>query len=683
MNADTKTNMHTRQKTPKKAATQATQNTQNTQNNLVKFHTQWDLKRYFYKDTKDAKLFERWEYIKKQAKSLAQKYKNINFAKNPEKVLEYFTDSDAVFAEIGEGGKPLVFLWLAENLNTKDAKVKQLQNKLVQEYVDFIAPIQQIEVKISRLPVAILQKVLKIALEHDKYKKYKFAIELIIRRRKHVLHPKQEEVLLRISPITAKWTELTEQWLTQQYIIDNYHKNKKPRRLTLSQISPILRRNNLEYISFIDKKLAKKHKRAAYMATKELNAILLDKWTKAKMRKYKDTLEPRLLSARVERSTIEALLAQAQKNFKTAHIYYEKVKNRFAQLYNKPVVLGYEHRVALPFKEQFEEEANNQPHRASQNLDSSRWHFETSVNFMTNLLRQIDKDAHEYFLDMLDGRIDVYPKPAKTGGAFSMGVNNKNIPEFILLNYNNAVDDMFTLAHELGHSFHSFMAKKHQPYVYWDYPLTVAEFASTFLETVTILTYMLQADPKELQKHLYTWAVDMVSTVYRQLALFMFELEMHEQFAKLQYLDTKHINKIFRKHMTAYLGPAVKFRKHHELAWVGWPHIRMPFYVFTYAFGALAAYSLLKDFVAQVLKELKNSGGNTGNMGKSVDQVTLPDSLLTSLKQAFAKYKSILASGNSATTERIFEKAGLNVSTQEFWADAFKLPELLVGMLAG
>ena len=190
--------------------------------------------------------------------------------------------------------------------------------------------------------------------------------------------------------------------------------------------------------------------------------------------------------------------------------------------------------------------------------------------------------------------IDVYENKGKRSGAYSTG--SYTTAPYILLNYQNRLDDVFTLAHELGHSMHSFFTRKTQPYHYGDYTIFVAEVASTLNESLLISHLLQTRDDAALRRHLVVQQLeDVRTTLIRQTMFAEFELDMHTRSEQDEPLTTDGLTERYYEMVKRYHGPAVTLDDEIGLEWSRIPHFYYNFYVYQYATGISAALALAEQ----------------------------------------------------------------------------------------
>ncbi len=196
-----------------------------------------------------------------------------------------------------------------------------------------------------------------------------------------------------------------------------------------------------------------------------------------------------------------------------------------------------------------------------------------------------------------DGWIDVYENQGKRSGAYSWSTYGAH--PYILLNYNKTLDNMFTIAHELGHALHSFYTHKHQPFHYSDYTIFVAEVASTLNEAL-LMDYLLKntGDPRKKLYLLNKYVDQIRGTVYNQALFAEFEKTIHEKQEAGEALTADLLNALMRELYTRYKGSAFVMDKEFEINWCRIPHFYYNFYVYQYATGMSAAIALSQRILA-------------------------------------------------------------------------------------
>lgn len=195
-----------------------------------------------------------------------------------------------------------------------------------------------------------------------------------------------------------------------------------------------------------------------------------------------------------------------------------------------------------------------------------------------------------------DNWVDVYPNKGKSSGAYSSGTYDSN--PFIMMNFTGTLDSVSTLAHEMGHSMHTWFSKKHQPVQYADYTLFVAEVASTVNENLMIEQLLQKTeDPEERLSLLNQYLENFKGTVYRQTMFAEFEKEAHAMAERGEALDPSSLSKMYFKLLQDYFGPDMVIDEASAYEWSRIPHFYRPFYVYKYSTGYSTAVALSEEIL--------------------------------------------------------------------------------------
>jgi oligoendopeptidase F len=194
--------------------------------------------------------------------------------------------------------------------------------------------------------------------------------------------------------------------------------------------------------------------------------------------------------------------------------------------------------------------------------------------------------------------IDVYENEGKRSGAYSWGSYGTH--PYVLLNHKDNLNSMFTLTHEMGHALHSYFSDANNEYRYAQYPIFLAEVASTLNEAL-LMDYLLKksTDPKEKMYLLTYYADQFRTTVFRQTMFAEFEMITHDKAEKGESLTPQDLSKIYYDLNKQYHGDGMVVDKDIEMEWARIPHFYNSFYVYKYATGFSAATSFSK----QILEE--------------------------------------------------------------------------------
>ena len=194
--------------------------------------------------------------------------------------------------------------------------------------------------------------------------------------------------------------------------------------------------------------------------------------------------------------------------------------------------------------------------------------------------------------------VDVYENEGKRSGAFSWG--SYTTQPFILMNYQDNLNSVFTLAHELGHSMHSYYTRRTQPYVYGHYTIFVAEVASTLNEALLVDHMLKTTDDRRLQMYLLNHQIDELrSTMFRQTMFAEFEYETHRRTEAGEALTAESFSALHYDLNKRYFGSEVVVDEPIALEWSRIPHFYSNFYVYKYATGIAASAALSKQILSE------------------------------------------------------------------------------------
>src|SRR5579883_2179585 len=227
--------------------------------------------------------------------------------------------------------------------------------------------------------------------------------------------------------------------------------------------------------------------------------------------------------------------------------------------------------------------------------------------------------------------IDVYENEGKRSGAYSSGTYGT--APFVLLNYQESMDSMFTLAHEMGHSMHSYHTWRNQPFVYGNYTLFVAEVASTLNEAL-LTQYLLQnATDRNLKMYIINHALETFrTTLYRQTLFAEFERDIHARVEAGEALTAESLSTSYKALNDKYYGAEVQVDDEISIEWARIPHFYYNFYVYQYATGISASAALASQ-------------------------------ILTEGEPAVQRYRRFLSSGSSDYSINLLRDAGVDLST--------------------
>ncbi len=226
-----------------------------------------------------------------------------------------------------------------------------------------------------------------------------------------------------------------------------------------------------------------------------------------------------------------------------------------------------------------------------------KYSFEEAKDLVVKALAPMGEDYLKILQEGFDNRwIDVYENQGKRSGAYSWGAYGTH--PYVLLNYNNSLDNVFTLAHEMGHAMHSYYSFNHQPITYSDYKIFVAEVASTCNEAL-LMEYMLSSteDKKEKAYLINHFLEQFRTTLYRQTMFAEFEMLTHGMAQRGEALTAETLSAKYKELVGLYYGEELVLDEEIAYEWSRIPHFYTPFYVYQYATGYSAAIALSRKIL--------------------------------------------------------------------------------------
>lgn len=487
-----------------------------------------------------------------------------------EKFTEYFLykiELEEKFSKVYQ------YASLKSDLNKKDIEgltdigsCRNLLNKLAQN-TSFEAPeILSID---KELILSFLEK-------NEKLKQFKFEIEDLYRQQKYVLDNRSEGLLATYSPLTSIGGEL----YSSLAVGDGKSKEIKLKDKTKVVVTQSnFRSLIMDATNPSDREKIFEAVYETYYEHKNIyagiyNAVLKADKAAAENRGYESILDSYLFKGNIPTSVYKTLVNVASTK--------NKGLKKYIRLRKKYLGLKKYHTY-----DRFLELATS---NKKYTYEEAKKTFFDSVEKFPESFK--DK-AHEV---LKEGFVDVFEKEGKRTGAYSS--SQPNLHPFILLNYSGTLDDVFTVAHEAGHSIHSMFSAENQPTMLQDYRIFVAEIASTFNEH-NLLDYLMNSGSlsKDDKIALLQKAIDNItSTFYRQTLFAEYELIAHEKIEKDEPINYAVLSQIMIDLYKKYYGIDITKERYKEFVWAYIPHLfYTPFYVYQYATSFAASFKIYKD----------------------------------------------------------------------------------------
>ena len=410
----------------------------------------------------------------------------------------------------------------------------------------------------------------------ERLKKYERDIKEILKNKKHILSKEEENLLANYSEVFSA-SENTFDTLTNTEfkfgtLIDE---NGKEVELTDSTYTLYLKNQNQEVRKQAFDLMYKKYSEFINTITEMYITNVKTKSTTAKLRKYNSTLEKAVdnddASIKVYNSLIETIDENISVNYE-----FLKLKKK---MLNLPEMHMYDLYVNPCEEGKYEIT------------------FEQAKQEVLNALSVMGEEYVNKLKEAFDNNwIDVYAKPNKRGGAYSMGVYG--VHPYVLTNFVNSKRDVSTIAHELGHSMHSYYSNTNQTVIDANYTIMVAEIASTVNE-ILLSDYQIKNETKKKKKAelLYELLEMIRATFFRQAMFAEFEKIAHEKIENGQMLSSEDLNNIYYNLNKKYFGPDVAIDEQIKYEWARIPHFYSDFYVYKYATGISAAIAIATKII--------------------------------------------------------------------------------------
>ena len=527
----------------------------------TQYKTQWDLSKPFYTSLDDPRLQKDIEIVKAAFDAFEKKYKNskkyLEDTKGLKKALDEYTALQTALDP-----KPLYYIQYILALDSGNSKAQALLNKYAGELTTYSNKIVFFTLALGK----IAQPLQKKFLSDQSLYEYHYFLSQIFKQAKHQL-TEAEEKILNIKTLTSRtlWIQGSEKLQNKQTVGFKGKPIPLSEAFNLLHTLPLIQRRKLsgEIMAIL--------RSISDFSESELNAICTDKKATDELRHFDKPYSSRALQNELPEKSIESLVAVVSKNFPVSGEYYGIKKK----------LLGLSH---LEYPDRI----------ASLGTIKKRFSFDESVQILRSAFYKAGSEFGSIFDQMLEnGQIDVYPKKGKTGGAFcSHGIDT---PTLVLLNHTNTFNDVITFGHEMGHAFHAELSKKQIP-LYQHYSTAVAETASTLFERFVFDEIFERLSEKEKIIALDQMIMNSLSTIFRQIAFFNFENEMHTLVRQKGFLSKEELAQLMNKHVSEYLGKSFKLSEDDGYFFVMLRHVRNLFYVYTYAFGALVSFSLYEKY---------------------------------------------------------------------------------------
>lgn len=406
---------------------------------------------------------------------------------------------------------------------------------------------------------------------------HKTNIEEVYRYKPHTL-PKEEEKLLSNLSSAFGNDETTYGYLTDSDLdFGTIHdENGVEVPLTDTNFSIYIKSPKREVRKEAFERLYEVYKQFQNTITATFNGAIKQNVAMAHIKHYKTSFEAALFGDELDPKVYDTLVSSVRNHLDVLHDYY-RLRKEVLNLKDLHLYDVYTNLV----------------------LDTdTKYPFETASRLVLDALKPLgDAYINDLKQAFTEGWIDIYPNKNKRGGAYSSG--SYDTMPYVLLNYQDKLDDVSTLAHELGHSMHSFYTRKNQPYQYGDYPIFVAEVASTVNELLLAKHMLKVSTNKNERLAILNQLLELFKgTIYRQVMFAEFEKYAYDLVEQDEVITPDKLCKKYYELNQDYFGSDVVVDKEIAYEWEKVPHFYYHFYVYKYATGISAACHIVEGILS-------------------------------------------------------------------------------------
>ncbi len=532
-----------------------------------------------------------------------------NLAKNPQELLSCLKFNDDIGIKLE---RLYLYAMLAKDSDIRVNKYQSMDDRVKTLYSQIGAASSFIRPELLSIPE---KKLIEMITSDEKLKIYKHNIEDLLRSKEHTLSNPEEKILALAGELTQTpyniFSIFTNADLKLPFIEDE---QGNVTELSHARFYSAMYSKDRAYRERTFKAYLGSYKSYINTFTTLFNGNLKTNIFNAQTRNYSSALEASLHKNNIPVSVYHNIIESANKNLQPMH--------RWAALKKK--VLGvkeffpYDVYVTL-FSSQ----------------DEKKYSYEEGIEIVLSSLKIMGDDYINSLNTAFNDRwIDVFETKAKKSGAYSSGTTF-GVHPYVLLNWTDLLNDVFTLAHEMGHNMHSYYTGKTQPYPYANYSIFLAEVASTFNESLLIDQLLDRAETKQEKLFLLErYLNNLTATFYRQIMFAEFEMIVYDRTEKGESLTSEVLNYLYKNIYQKYWGPEMIVPEEEQYTWARIPHFYYNFYVYQYATGFAASEMLAKKIKRQNETALNN-------------------------------YLNFLKSGSSDYSINILKKAGVDMNTPE------------------
>lgn len=520
----------------------------------------------FYKEVEEVKnLIEKTKAYK--GKILESADSLYDFLKTDEKL-------ERKFSKLG------VYASLKSDEDTRVAKYQEM-SKIADNLFANLA--QELSFITPEILSEDYKKVQTYIEEKEELKIYDHYFEDLFRNKDHTLGENEEKIIASFAKLSQNPQNTYMIFSNADLKFPKVKKGDEEIQITDANFTNLELDSNREFRKEVYEKYYTVYKQFENTAASLLDGEMTANNTVAKLKKFDSARAMSLFANNIDEKVYDNLVEVIHDNIEI-HRDYTSLRKKVLGLDD----LGF-HDIYLPLVEDY----------------NKTYTFDEAKELILKALEPLGEDYIKKAREGFDDRwFDVMENEGKRSGGYSSG--SYDTEPYILLNYNDSLDSLFTTAHELGHSMHSYYTRKTQPYIYGDYSIFLAEIASTTNELL-LLNYMIDhaKDEKEKAYLLNHYVNSFKSTVFRQTMFAEFELEANKLVENSMPVTAEKLNQIYHDLNVDYFGEDIEVDKYISTEWARIPHFYMFYYVFQYATGFSSAVSLSEKILHGDEKDLE------------------------------------------------------------------------------
>ena len=575
----------------------------------------WDLSTIF---ESEEKWYENLEIVSKEVEEVSSFKGNI--VKSASNLLNYIEFSLSLERKIYKLYYYAHLNFASDRTNNSYQTMKGKIDNLIQYYSELNSFANPEMMSIT------YDKIKEFYKEEPRLKDYEFLLEQIYRYKDHVLSKEEESILSSFSKIISSPEETFDALTTSDMkfgFIKN--ENKEDIELTESNYSSFIESSNREVRKNAFEKLLGTYGKFKDTIAATFSNNIEAFTTTSRLRHYNSSLEASLFQENIDVEVYNNLIETVSNNLEILYKYFKLRKD----------ILGVS-----------EFHLYDQYNSLVPDCDK-KYSFNEAKNIVIKALSVLGDDYVENLNKAFDERwIDIYNNVGKQSGAFSSGFYDTK--PYVLLNFENNLNSVSALAHELGHSMHTYYSCQNNPYQYSNYTIFVAEVASTVNELLLNLYILNNTDDINEKKYILNNLMNLFkATIYRQTMFAEFERDMHALKEKGEILTSNYISEYYYSLNKKYFGPDVAIDDVIRYEWERIPHFYSSFYVYKYAIGLSCACYIV-------------NGISSNEQG------------------ALDNYKKFLKSGGSDYPVNELKKAGIDVTDSKVIESAIKMFDGLI-----